>query len=487
MQRQAQVQRQTLKYSPLQIQMLNLLHLTTLELEHRIKEEMEENPVLEEGKDKDEEPAESERVEDFLDKGETVGVGDDEAPSMQDYYDWDEFRDNDVPDYKTYSNNYTPDDELYTRPVVETVSFRDELKEQIHFLRLSERQQLIADFILDSLDEDGFLRRDCDIIADDISFANSIFIDAADVEEMLKVIQQLEPAGIAARDLQESLRIQLNRMSNRPESWNLANRILTDCFDELGARNYDKIMRVLEIDEEHLKEALHCIVSLNPKPASGLRNDSTINESIKPDFLLRYLDDDNIEVQLAWGNSPALRMNKVFTQMAEEKNDRATRQFLKNKINSAKWFIDAIKQRENTMLNTMRAIVKLQFDYFQTGNIKKLKPMILKDVAEIIDMDISTVSRVTTNKYVQTPFGIVLLKDLFTEGVAREDGTEVSNRAIQEAIREIVEAEDKRHPLNDQQITDLLAERDYLVARRTVAKYREQLNIPTSRLRVEIG
>ncbi|MPR32749.1 RNA polymerase factor sigma-54 [Salmonirosea aquatica] len=484
MQRQAQVQRQTLKYSPLQIQMLNLLHLTTLELEHRIKEEMEENPVLEEGKD--EETKEKEEVEDFADKGETVGVGDDEVPAMQDYYDWDEFRDNDIPDYKTYSNNYTPDDELYTRPMVETVSFRDELKEQIHFLKLDERQELIAEFILDSLDEDGFLRRDCDIIADDISFANSIFIDAGEVEAMLRVIQQLDPAGIAARDLRESLLIQLNRLGGNSTEWKLARQIVSDTFDELGARNYDKIMRVLEISEDQLKDALQVIVSLNPKPASGLRNDTSINDSIKPDFLMRYLPDGDIEVQLAWGNSPALRMNRVFTQMAVEKNDRATKQFLKNKINSAKWFIDAIKQRETTMLNTMKAIVKLQYDYFQTGNIKKLRPMILKDVAEIIDMDISTVSRVTTNKYVQTPFGIVLLKDLFTEGVAREDGTEVSNRAIQEAIREIVEAEDKRHPLNDQQITDLLAERDYVVARRTVAKYREQLSIPTSRLRVEI-
>jgi RNA polymerase sigma-54 factor len=484
MQRQAQVQRQTLKYSPLQIQMLNLLHLTTMELEHRIKEEMEENPILEEGKD--EEAQEKESLEEFADKGETVGVGDEEVPAMQDYYDWDEFKDNDIPDYKTYSNNYTPDDELYTRPMVETVSFRDEMKEQIHFLKLTDRQQLIADFILDSLDEDGFLRRECDIIADDISFANSVFINAEEVETMLRMIQQLEPAGIAARDLRESLLIQLNRLDHASEQWKLAHRIVSDAFDELGARNYDKIMRVLEIDEEQLKEALNLIVSLNPKPASGLRNDSTINESIKPDFLMRYLDDGDIEVKLAWGNSPALRMNKVFTKLAEEKNDRATRQFLKNKINSAKWFIDAIKQRETTMLNTMRAIVKLQYDYFQTGNIKKLRPMILKDVAEIINMDISTVSRVTTNKYVQTPFGIVLLKDLFTEGVAKEDGTEVSNRAIQEAIKEIVEAEDKRHPLNDQQITDLLAKRDYIVARRTVAKYREQMNIPTSRLRVEI-
>jgi RNA polymerase sigma-54 factor len=211
-----------------------------------------------------------------------------------------------------------------------------------------------------------------------------------------------------------------------------------------------------------------------------------INDTIKPDFLLRYIDEDDIEVQLAWGNSPALRMNKLFTEMAEEKKDKATRQFLKTKINSAKWFIDAIKQRETTMLNTLKAIVKHQFEYFQTGNIKKLKPMILKDIAEIIGMDISTVSRVTTNKYVQTPFGIILLKDLFTEGVANEDGVEVSNRAIQEGIREIVDAEDKRHPLNDQVITDKLAEKGYLVARRTVAKYREQMDIPTARLRVMI-
>ncbi|HEV7350502.1 RNA polymerase factor sigma-54 [Telluribacter sp.] len=484
MQRQTQVQRQTLKYSPLQIQMLNLLHLTTLELEQRIKEEMEENPVLEEGKD--ENSTEEEKVEDLLDPGETVGVGDDDVPAMQDYYDWDEFRDDDIPDYKTYANNQSADDELYSRPMVETISFRDELKEQVHFLRLNERQQLVADFILDSLDEDGFLRRDNDVIADDISFANSIFVDPEEVDLMLKMIQQLDPPGIASRDLRECLLIQLDRLNHKGNSWELARKVVAETFDELGSRNYEKIMRVLEIDEEELKNAIQLITSLNPKPASGLRNDSLINDSIKPDFLLRYLDDSEIEVQLAWGNSPALRMSRLFTEMAQKKNDRATNQFLRNKINSARWFIDAIKQRENTMLNTLKAIVKLQYDYFQTGNIKKLRPMILKDVAELIGMDISTISRVTTNKYVQTPFGIVLLKDLFTEGVAKEDGTEVSNRAIQEAIREIVEVEDKRHPLNDQQITDMLAERGYNVARRTVAKYREQLNIPTARLRVMI-
>lgn len=480
MQRQTQTQRQTLKYSPLQIQMLNLLHLTTMELEQRIKEELEENPILEEGKDDN---ASEDTVDEFQDPADT-GTGEDN--SMQDYYDWDEFRDDDIPDYKTYANNQSPDNELYTRPMVETISFRDDLKQQVHFLRLDERQQLIADFILDSLDEDGFLRRESDVIADDISFANSMFIDTDEVNWMLKIIQQLDPAGIAASDLRECLLIQLNRIENQDDVWKWSYKIVSDAFDELGSRNYDKIMRITGLDEESLKKAIALITTLNPKPASGLRNDSIVNESIKPDFMLRYTEDGEIEVQLTWGNSPALRLNKLFTQMAEQKNDKATNQFLKNKMNSAKWFIDAIKQRENTMLSTLKAIVRLQYDYFQTGDIKKLRPMILKDVAEIIDMDISTVSRVTTNKYVQTPFGIVLLKDLFTEGVTNEDGTEVSNREIQEAIREIVGVEDKRHPYNDQQITDMLSEKGYSVARRTVAKYREQLNIPTARLRVTI-
>jgi RNA polymerase sigma-54 factor len=483
MQRQTQTQRQTLKYSPLQIQMLNLLHLTTMELEQRIKEELEENPILEEGK---EENATEDQAEDFQDADDTVGTGEEDSPSVQDYYDWDEFRDDDIPDYKTYTNNQSADNELYTRPMVEAISFRDDLKQQVHFLRLDERQQLVADFILDSLDEDGFLRRESEVIADDISFANSMFIDTEEVELMLRVIQQLDPPGIAAKDLRECLLIQLQRIENQDECWGWSYKIVSETFDELGSRNYDKIMRVLGIDEECLKKAIQLITTLNPKPSSGLRNDSLVNESIKPDFMLRYVEDSDIEVQLTWGNSPALRLNKLFTQMAEQKIDKATNQFLKNKMNSAKWFIDAIKQRENTMLSTLRAIVKLQYDYFQTGDVKKLRPMILKDVAEIINMDISTVSRVTTNKYVQTPFGIVLLKDLFTEGVTNEDGTEVSNREIQEAIREITAAEDKRHPFNDQQITDLLSEKGYSVARRTVAKYREQLNIPTARLRVTI-
>ena len=482
MQRQTQVQKQTLKYSPLQIQMLNLLHLTTMELEQRIKEEIEENPVLEEGKDE----GSTAELEGSTDLDDTVGTGGEEVPAVQDYYDWDEFSDDDIPDYKVKSNNYSADDELYTRPIVESISFQEELKQQIKFLDLNERQLLIALFILDSLDEDGFLRRECDVIADDISFANSLFIETEEVEAMLRVIQQLDPPGIASRDLQECLLIQLERTPTHDETWFLTKKILKNHFEELGNRNYERIKKQLDIDDDALKSAIHLITSFNPKPSSGLRNETSLDESIKPDFLLRYLSNGEIEVELAWGNSPALRLNGDLTQMAKTKVDKATNQFLKAKINSAKWFIDALKQRENTMLNTMQAIIKLQFEYFQTGNIKLLKPMILKDIADIIEMDISTVSRVTTNKYVQTPFGIVLLKDLFTEGVTNEMGVEVSNRAIQEAIREIIEGENKRQPLNDQQITDLLAERDYQVARRTVAKYREQLGLPTARLRVVI-
>ena len=249
MQRQTQTQRQTLKYSPLQIQMLNLLHLTTMELEQRIKEELEENPILEEGK---EENTTEEATDEFADD---LNKGEDDSPSVQDYYDWDEFRDDDIPDYKTYANNQSPDNELYTRPMVETVSFRDDLKQQVHFLRLNERQQLIADFILDSLDEDGFLRRQSDVIADDISFANSMFIDTEEVDAMLRIIQQLDPAGIAASDLKECLLIQLGRVENQDEVWKSAYRIVSDAFDELGSRNYDKIMRVLGLDERSAKES----------------------------------------------------------------------------------------------------------------------------------------------------------------------------------------------------------------------------------------
>jgi RNA polymerase sigma-54 factor len=458
--------------------MLNLLQLSTLELEQRIKDELEENPVLEEGKETEETDATGDEAEDGDFDDEPAEV----APS-EDYRDWDEFADDDIPDYKTRTNNYSDDDEFYSAPVVQVQTWQEELKEQVRMLDLTDRQELIADFIIDSLDDDGFLKYDAEGLADDVSFTNNLFVDTAEVEELLPLIRSLDPPGIGARDLKECLLIQLERKREAGQDVALTTAVVKRCMPELAARNYEKIMRVMEIDQEQLKDVIHQITALNPKPIMG-QSRNAANENIFPEYLLHYTDDGKIEVALNNKNFPELRLNKSFAVMAEASGrDRATAQFVRSKINSARWFIDALKQRENTMLNTMKAIIKLQWDYFMTGDVRKLRPMILKDVADLIGMDISTVSRVTSNKYAQTPFGIIHLKDLFTEGVKNEAGDEVSNREIQQAIVEIVDVEDKSNPLTDQQIQELLGQKGYHVARRTVAKYREQLDIPVAKMR----
>mgnify|MGYP002783948804 CR=1 FL=1 len=478
---QTQTQKQTLKFSPLQIQMLNLLQLSTLELEQRIKDELEENPVLEEGKEADETTTEGEDGEDGEFDNEPEEVG---PTASEDYRDWDEFADDDIPDYKTRTNNYSDDDEFYSAPVVQIQTWQEELKEQVRMLDLTDREELIADFIIDSLDDDGFLKYDADSLADDVSFTNNIYVETSEVEAVLPIFRRLDPPGIAARDLKECLLIQLERRRDQGHDVDLTLAVVKRCMNELASRNYEKIMRVMEIDQEHLKEVIHQITSLNPKPVMGQSRSGVANENIFPEYLLHYTDDGKIEVTLNNKNFPELRLSKSFAVMAENSGrDRATAQFVRSKINSARWFIDALKQRENTMLNTMKAIIKLQWDYFMTGDVRKLRPMILKDVADLIGMDISTVSRVTSNKYAQTPFGIIHLKDLFTEGVKNEAGDEVSNREIQQAIVEIVDAEDKSNPLTDQQIQELLGGKGYHVARRTVAKYREQLDIPVAKMR----
>ncbi|MCY7349792.1 MAG: RNA polymerase factor sigma-54 [Cytophagaceae bacterium] len=483
---QTQTQKQTLKFSPLQIQMLNLLQLSTLELEQRIKDELEENPVLEEGKEAEESTSDSEN-EESDDSGETTSEVDserDEVSPSEDYRDWDEFADDDIPDYKTRTNNYSEDDEFYSAPVVQTQTWQEEVKDQVRMLDLDERQALIAHFIIDSLDDDGFLKYDADSIADDVSFTNNIFVETKEIEEVLPLIRRLDPPGIAARDLKDCLLMQLERRRDTGHDVGLVIDVVRRCMSELASRNYEKIMRVMEIEQEQLKEVIHQITMLNPKPIIGQSRHANVNENIFPEYLLHYTDDGKIEVTLNNKNFPELRLSRSFAGMAENSGrDRATMQFVKSKINSARWFIDALKQRENTMMNTMRAIVKLQWDYFITGEVRKLHPMILKDVADLIGMDISTVSRVTSNKYAQTPFGIIHLKDLFTEGVKNEAGDEVSNREIQQAIVEIVDVEDKSAPLTDQQIQDLLGGKGYHVARRTVAKYREQLDIPVAKMR----
>lgn len=463
-----QSQKQTLKISPAQIQLLNFLQLNTLELEQHIKNELEENPLLEEGTE--------ESDDNFGDDFNAPTKAEDRT---QDYMDWDEFKDDDMPDYRTRINNYSDDDTNYTPLVVEAVTWRQELKEQFHLLPLNERQQILADFVIDSLTDEGYLNYTAEALADDVSFTSGIFVEETEVKEIVEILRKMDPAGLGARDLQDCLLLQLERRSDKEAE--LASFIIKKYFDELAARNYEKLMRACGISSEELKEIIALIASLNPQPVMGSQIDSfVIKDNIVPDYIVR-VDGDLIEVELNNRRIPPLRVNKSYAQ--EVGGTRAANTYVNSKLNAANWLIDAIQQRENTMLKSMRAIVKLQEEYFRTGDVRRLKPMVLRDVAERIQMDVSTVSRVTSGKYAQTPFGVIHLKDLFTEGIVTQSGEEVSNRQIQLALVELVSQEDKQSPLNDFQLAEMLSEKGYSVARRTVAKYREQMDIPTASLR----
>ncbi|WP_337042126.1 RNA polymerase factor sigma-54 [Emticicia sp. 17c] len=469
----SQTQKQTLRISPSQIQLLNFLQLSTLELEEHIKTELEENPMLEEVSATDDA-----EMDDFDKDGQ-----DSTQSNSSDYLDWDEYNDDDVPNYKTQLNNYSGDDDLYSAPIVQQVSWRDDLKEQLHVLALTERQQLLGDFVIDSLDENGFLKYDAEAIADDVSFTNNIFVDETDVEEIIRIIRKLEPVGIATSNLQECLLAQLDHKREQGCNVELAYEVVLNNLDDLAVRNYEKIMRTREICAEQLKAAVTLITSLNAKPISEENVSSIlVKDNIIPDYLVFY-DDNKIEVSLNSNQIPPLKVNNSFNDLLHGTADKATTHYIHTKISAANWLIDAIQQRETTMLKTMRTLIKLQEEFFKTGNVQKLKPMTLKDVAEIIGMDISTVSRVTSGKYAQTPFGTIHLKDLFSGGIFTESGTEVSNREIQQTLAGLIAGEDKNAPLNDFQLADLLAQKGYPIARRTVAKYRDHLGIQSAQLR----
>jgi RNA polymerase sigma-54 factor len=469
----SQTQKQTLRISPSQIQLLNFLQLSTLELEDHIKTELEENPVLEEVTANDD----STETDDF-DKDEKDLL----QGSNSDYLDWDEY-DDDTPSYKTQLNNYSSDDDFYSAPIVQQISWRDDLKEQLHILALNERQLLLGDFIIDSLDEHGFLKYDAEAIADDVSFTNNIFVDVPDVEAIIKVIRRLDPIGIGATGLQECLLIQLDHKREQGHDVDLAYDIVLNNLDDLALRNYEKIMRSREVCTEKLKEAMSLITSLNAKPISEENTSSIlIKDNIIPDYLV-YYEDNKIEVSLNSNQIPPLKVNNSFQDLLQGNTDKAATNYVHTKVSAANWLIDAIQQRESTMLKTMRTLVKLQAEFFKSGNVQKLKPMTLKDVAEIIGMDISTISRVTSGKYAQTPFGTIHLKDLFSGGIFTDSGTEVSNREIQQTLAALIANEDKNTPLNDFQLADLLAEKGYSIARRTVAKYRDHLGIQSAQLR----
>lgn len=476
------------KLSPQQIQMIKLLEVPTLQIEQRIKKELEENPALEEGPDQEEDILNSNEDQDEEQFEETDK--DQEEFTLDDYIEEDE-----IPEYRLQTNNYSRDDEKKNEiPFSAGSSFHEHLQDQLSLRDLTEKQKILGEYILGNIDEDGYLRRDLPNIVDDLAFLQNVSTNEAELEEVLHIIQDLDPPGVGARSLRESLLIQLAIKDRTQPAVRNAYIVVDQYFDEFSKRHYDKITARMGISESDLKLAIDEVLKLNPKPGSFFSDSFTkTSQQIIPDFILE-LSEDGFDLHLNSRNLPELRLNPGYNEMLQsyirnkdqKKEMKDAILFVKQKIDSAKWFIDAIKQRQNTLLLTMNAILEYQRDYFTDGDETKLKPMILKDVAEMTGLDISTVSRVANSKYIQTHFGIFPLKFFFSEGLQTDTGEEVSTREIKRILQDCIENEEKRRPLTDERLTEILQEKGYQIARRTVAKYREQLNIPVARLRREI-
>ncbi len=470
------------KLSPQQIQMIKLLEIPAMQLEQRIKKELEENPVLEE-------ESENEFESSYDDDEKDSGENQDEF-TLEDYMESDE-----IPSYRLSASNQSKDDKKTDIPFSVGTSFIASLESQLGLRKIDERQRNLALYILGNIDDDGYLRRKIDAMVDDLAFMQNITTTEEELIEILSIIQDFDPPGVGARDLQECLLLQLERKSPVSPSIPLAQKILKTSFQEFTKKHYDKILKRLNIEEEDLKEAIFEILKLNPKPGGSYSDPmSKTAEHIIPDFLLEYKDGE-FTLNLNSRNIPELRVNRTYAEMYENlihtkegqtKKDKEALTFVKQKIESAKWFIDAIIQRQNTLLLTMNAILEYQKEYFTDGDETKLKPMILKDIAEKTGLDISTVSRVANSKYIQTHFGIISLKFFFSEGLQTESGVEVSTREIKKILEDIISAEDSKKPVTDDQLAAALNEKGYQIARRTVAKYREQLNIPVARLRKKL-
>ncbi len=482
--RQSLQQKLLQKLSPQQIQMIKLLEIPTIQLEQRIKKELEENPVLEEGKDDDfQEDYEEEINEDNLDN-------DADEFSLEDY-----INDEDVPSYKLNANNYSKDDKKEDIPFSTGISFHEHLQNQLGLRKLSEKEEILALYLIGNLDDDGYVRRKLEAIANDLAFSQNIETNEDELLEILRIVQDLEPTGVGARSLQECLLLQIEVKNHDLPVIALTRKILKYYFDEFTKKHYDKILSRLNITEDELKEAITEILKLNPKPGSSFSDSSRLIQTLVPDFMLENKDGD-LQLSLNSRNVPELRLSYTYTEMLESytqksknektKSDKEAISFVKQKLDSAKWFIDAIKQRQNTLLLTMNAIIEYQYNYFLDGDESLLRPMILKDIAEKTNLDISTISRVANSKYIQTHFGIYPLKYFFSEGLQTESGEEVSTREIKSILKECVDAEEKKKPLTDDKLTEILKEKGYKIARRTVAKYREQMNIPVARLRKEL-
>ena len=465
------------KLSPQQIQLMKLIQLPTLAFEERLKQEIEENPALEQGK----ESVEADEL--YEDQDDTWDEQENETLDLEDY-----LSDDDIPDYKTTDSNYPEESKDHQIPYAAGTSFHQHLISQLGTFEVSESTYLIAEYLIGSLDESGYLRRPEEDLIDDMAFHMNLMVAPEELSDSLHIVQQLDPAGVGARNIAECLRLQLERQS-ASEARDQAMAIIRDSFDLFSKKHFEKLQTKHKASEELLKEALTKIEKLNPKPGASFANQSKTNTYIIPYFTIR-IEEDQIDVLLNARNAPELHVSKAYQELIRtyqegkpSKEQKETVQFVKQKLDSAKWFIDAIKQRQNTLLITMNAIVQHQKSYFLSGDERDIQPMILKDIAEAIGMDVSTVSRVANSKYADTPYGTKLLKTFFSDAMTNEDGETVSTRQIKSLVRDLIEAEDKKAPLTDDQIGKVLKEKGFKVARRTVAKYREQLDLPVARLR----
>ena len=472
------------KLSPQQIQLMKLIQLPTQAFEQRLKQELEENPALERGKEKEEDGFDDIYSDQDYEENEKIDADD---INIDDY-----LSDDEIPSYRLQANNHSADDESKTIPYASGTSFTQLLTDQLNTFRLENQDYKIAKFLIGSIDDSGYIRRSLLDLTDDLAFTQNIFTDVETLEKVLKVVQQLDPPGVGARNLQECLLIQLQRKEQTPDTERAANMI-ENAFEQFTKKHYQKLLKKFNISEIELKDAILEIERLNPKPGSSFSNNLRSTEHVVPDFTIKIIDGE-LELILNGRNAPELHISKSYNEMllgykASKEKSRAQKEavlFIKQKLDAAKWFIDAIRQRQQTLLLTMSAIMHYQKAYFLSGDEEQLRPMILKDIADEVEMDVSTISRVANSKYVDTPYGTKLIKEFFSESMTNDQGEEVSTREIKSILKTVIVEEDKKKPWTDEKLAKILKEKGYPIARRTVAKYREQLDFPVARLRKQI-
>ncbi|WP_434037063.1 RNA polymerase factor sigma-54 [Formosa sp. 4Alg 33] len=475
------------KLSPQQIQLMKLIQLPTQAFEQRLKQELEENPALDSGKEEQDNEFDDDfdnTQDDYNDDAETINS---EDINVDEY-----LSDDEIPDYRTQANNYSSDDEEKTMPYAAGTSFTQHLISQLNTFRLTDEERDIAEFLVGSVDESGYIRRSTPDIMDDLAFTQNVYTTEERIDKVFNIVHQLDPSGVGARDLQECLSIQLHRKEKASDIV-LATRIIDEAFDQFTKKHYQKLLHKFDISEDQLKDAIEEIERLNPKPGGSYSGNNRMVEHVVPDFAIRITDGE-LELTLNGRNAPELHVSREYNDMLKgykdttekSKSQKDAVSFIKQKLDAAKWFIEAIKQRQQTLFLTMSAIMHYQKEYFLTGDERNLKPMILKDIADEINMDVSTVSRVANSKYVDTPYGTKLIKEFFSESMKNDQGEDVSTREIKMILGTVIEEEDKRKPLTDENLAGILKQKGYPIARRTVAKYREQLDVPVARLRKKI-